>query len=123
MLKKLFFYCTVIYSGLALCQTTNLNPIINLFEEDCSKLPIEKKTKYRNASIEAMLSTYSVDSYFTENKLNLVIEKVSFNKNSEQDFLQEMNNYIEKKIREYPHEYLWQHRRFKSTLGKDKLYK
>ena len=58
-----------------------------------------------------------------ENKLNLLIEKVSFNKNSEQDFLQEMNNYIEKKIREYPHEYLWQHRRFKSTLGKDKLYK
>ena len=67
--------------------------------------------------------TYFLDSYFTENKLNLVIEKVSFNKNSEQDFLQEMNNYIEKKIREYPHEYLWQHRRFKSTLGKDKLYK
>ena len=26
---------------------------------------------------------------------------------------------IEKKIREYPHEYLWQHRRFKSTLGKN----
>ena len=67
--------------------------------------------------------TYFLDSYFTENKLNLVIEKVSFNKNSEQDFLQEMNNYIEKKIREYPHEYLWQHRRFKSTLGKNKLYK
>ena len=67
--------------------------------------------------------TYFLDSYFNENKLNLVIEKVSFNKNSEQDFLQEMNNYIEKKIREYPHEYLWQHRRFKSTLGKDKLYK
>ncbi len=66
MLKKLFFYCTVIYSGLAFCQTTNLNPIVNLFEEDCSKLPIEKKTKYRNASIEAMINTYSLDSTFTK---------------------------------------------------------
>ncbi len=66
---------------------------------------------------------YFLNSYFIENKLNLVIEKVSFNKNNEQDFLQEMNNYIEEKIREYPHEYLWQHRRFKSTHGKYKLYK
>ena len=66
---------------------------------------------------------YFLNSYFIENKLNLVIEKVSFNHNNEQDFLQEMNNYIEEKIREYPHEYLWQHRRFKSTLGKNKLYK
>ena len=39
---------------------------INLFEEDCSKLPIEKKTKYRNASIKAMINTYSADSYFTK---------------------------------------------------------
>ena len=54
------------YSGLAFCQTTNLNPIVNLFEEDCSKLPIEKKTKYRNASIEAMINTYSLDSTFTK---------------------------------------------------------
>ena len=66
---------------------------------------------------------YFLNSYFTENKLNLLIEKVSFNHKNEQDFLQEMNNYIEEKIREYPHEYLWQHRRFKSTLGKNKLYK
>ena len=66
MLKKLFFYCILLYSGLAFCQTTNLNPIINLFEEECSTLPIEKKTKYRNASIEAMINTYSMDGYFTE---------------------------------------------------------
>jgi len=29
---------------------------------------------------------------------------------------------MERKITDHPHEYLWQHRRFKSTLGKEKFY-
>jgi lauroyl/myristoyl acyltransferase len=29
---------------------------------------------------------------------------------------------MEKKIKESPEEYLWQHRRFKSTLGKEDFY-
>ena len=33
-----------------------------------------------------------------------------------------LNLIIENKIRLHPHEYLWQHRRFKSTLGKKKIY-
>jgi lauroyl/myristoyl acyltransferase len=29
---------------------------------------------------------------------------------------------MESKIKEHPEEYLWQHRRFKSTLGKENFY-
>ena len=90
----------------------NSNKTVKDLVEECLK---HWNGKYENAN--------NIDKPHEAGMLNLVIEKVSFNKNSEQDFLQEMNNYIEKKIREYPHEYLWQHRRFKSTLGKDKLYK
>ena len=36
-------------------------------------------------------------------------------------FMQELNKYIENKIKLNPEEYLWQHRRFKSTLGKEKF--
>ena len=67
MCKKLLFYCILLYSGLSFCQTANLNGIINLFEEECATLPIEKNTKYRNTSIKAMINTYSMDSYFTKN--------------------------------------------------------
>ena len=67
MCKKLLFYCILLYSGLTFCQTANLNGIINLFEEECATLPIEKNTKYRNTSIKAMINTYSMDSYFTKN--------------------------------------------------------
>ena len=42
-------------------------------------------------------------------------EEIGFSKN--------LNSYIEAKIKLNPHEYLWQHRRFKSTLGKNKIYK
>jgi lauroyl/myristoyl acyltransferase len=35
----------------------------------------------------------------------------------------DLNRVIEQSIREYPSEYLWQHRRFKSTLGKENFYK
>ena len=38
-------------------------------------------------------------------------------------FMQDLNKYIENKIKLNPEEYLWQHRRFKSTLGKEKIYK
>ena len=42
---------------------------------------------------------------------------------SPRNFSQSINDFIENKIKLHPDEYLWQHRRFKSTLGKENFYK
>ena len=55
-------------------------------------------------------------------KYFLEFEKLNLNESSEKEFLEELNIFIESKIRKHPHEYLWQHRRFKSTLGKENFY-
>ena len=41
----------------------------------------------------------------------------------EVEIKQQENKIIENSIRKHPSEYLWQHRRFKSTLGKEEFYK
>ena len=64
---------------------------------------------------------YFLDSYMQDNKLILDIEKLNLADMGEEDFLRNLNSYIEDKIKLNPHEYLWQHRRFKSTLRK--IYK
>jgi lauroyl/myristoyl acyltransferase len=66
---------------------------------------------------------YFLDSYFKKNKLFIDIEELSLNDVEELGFSKNLNSYIEEKIKLNPHEYLWQHRRFKSTLGKNKIYK
>ena len=66
---------------------------------------------------------YFVNSYYDENSLILDIQEINFECDDEHRFMQALNDYVEQKVRAYPHEYLWQHRRFKSTLGKTKLYK
>ena len=67
--------------------------------------------------------TYFLDSYFKKHKLFIDIEELTFSDTEEIGFSKNLNNYIEAKIKLNPHEYLWQHRRFKSTLGKNKIYK
>ena len=67
--------------------------------------------------------TYFLNSYFKKHKLFIDIEELTFNDTEEIGFSKNLNNYIEAKIKLNPHEYLWQHRRFKSTLGKNKIYK
>ena len=67
--------------------------------------------------------TYFLNSYFKKHKLFIDIEELTFSDTEEIGFSKNLNNYIEAKIKLYPHEYLWQHRRFKSTLGKNKIYK
>ena len=42
---------------------------------------------------------------------------------SDNEMSTDLNKIIENSIRKYPSEYLWQHRRFKSTLGKEDFYK
>jgi len=67
--------------------------------------------------------TFFLNSYIKNNVLILDIEKLNLDHSSEFNFSENLNKYIENKIRLSPHEYLWQHRRFKSTLGKENIYK
>mgnify|MGYP003904063967 CR=1 FL=1 len=53
----------------------------------------------------------------------LSLESFVGDKSSPINFSQSINDFIESKVKLHPDEYLWQHRRFKSTLGKDNFYK
>ena len=64
-----------------------------------------------------------MNTYYEKDNLVIDIEEPKFSKASSIMFMQDLNNYIENKIKLNPEEYLWQHRRFKSTLGKEKIYK
>ena len=66
---------------------------------------------------------FFLNSYYKKNKLILNIEELDMYHLSELEFLTKLNNFIESKIVLNPSEYLWQHRRFKSTLGKNGIYK
>ena len=65
--------------------------------------------------------TFFLNSYKKNNKLFLDIEELNSNNVEEISYLNNLNKYIENKIKLNPDEYLWQHRRFKSTLRK--IYK
>jgi len=67
--------------------------------------------------------TFFLNSYLNKNQLIINIEELTLNHLDEFNFSENLNMYIEEKIKENPSEYLWQHRRFKSTLGKQNLYK
>ncbi len=67
--------------------------------------------------------TFFLNSYMKGNILILDIEKIDLDNSNISNFLRNLNIYIEEKIKLSPHEYLWQHRRFKSTLGKKNIYK
>ena len=66
---------------------------------------------------------FFINSFFNEGELILDLEKLNLDQSSTEKFLKQLNLIIENKIKLHPHEYLWQHRRFKSTLGKEKIYK
>ncbi len=63
-----------------------------------------------------------VNSYFAEEKLVLELESVNHDDLDSKELAQKINDLMEQKITLHPEEYLWSHRRFKSTLGK-KIYK
>ena len=65
--------------------------------------------------------TFFLNSYNKIYKLFLDIEELNSNNVEEISYLNNLNKYIENKIKLNPDEYLWQHRRFKSTLRK--IYK
>ena len=64
-----------------------------------------------------------MNTYYEKDNLVIDIEEPKFSTASSIMFMQDLNRYIENKIKLNPEEYLWQHRRFKSTLGKEKIYK
>ncbi|MDA9690641.1 hypothetical protein N9U64_02035 [Pseudomonadota bacterium] len=63
-----------------------------------------------------------VNSYFAEERLILKIESINHDGLDSIKLAQKINDLMEQKITLHPKEYLWSHRRFKSTLGK-KFYK
>ena len=64
-----------------------------------------------------------MNTYYEKDNLVIDIEEPKFSTASSMMFMQDLNKFIENKIKLNPEEYLWQHRRFKSTLGKEKIYK
>ena len=61
-----------------------------------------------------------LNSYYESDKLILSIEKIKIS--DSKSMIQDISSHVEARIREKPSEYLWQHRRFKSTLGKESFY-
>ena len=67
--------------------------------------------------------TYFLNSFIENDEYIIEIEKIELNMNSDNEMSSDLNKIIENSIRKHPSEYLWQHRRFKSTLGKEDFYK
>jgi len=62
---------------------------------------------------------FFLNSYYKNKKLVLEIELISHVGLNSMELAQKINNLMEHKILQHPAEYLWSHRRFKSTLGKN----
>ena len=60
-----------------------------------------------------------INSYYENNKLVLKIELIDHLELDSTALAQKINDIMEEKILLHPAEYLWIHRRFKSTLGKN----
>lgn len=59
-----------------------------------------------------------MNSYYEKNKIILKLEALNSFGIDDQGLAQKINDLMEEKILLHPAEYLWAHRRFKSTLGK-----
>ena len=95
----------------------NQSEVINFFSQPAAT--ISAPSKIINAT---GCKTYFINTYIDSGKYILEIEKLYINHLDELNFSQGLNDFMEKKIKKNPDEYLWQHRRFKSTLGKEEFY-
>ena len=66
--------------------------------------------------------TYFINTFIEDKKYILDIQEMHLNQTNEISFSIDLNLFMENKIKSHPEEYLWQHRRFKSTLGKEDFY-
>jgi KDO2-lipid IV(A) lauroyltransferase len=96
----------------------NSSEIIKFFGNDAATIIAPYKI-VKSSKCE----TYFINSYIENGSLILSLEKFDGDMTSPTNFSQSINNFIESKVKLHPDEYLWQHRRFKSTLGKDNFYK
>ena len=82
------------------------------------------KTATTNAPVKIVDATQCnvlfLNSYYDSDKLILSVEEISIL--DSKSMIQDISSHIETRIREKPSEYLWQHRRFKSTMGKESFY-
>ena len=60
-----------------------------------------------------------MNSNYKDDKIILKLESINPMELDSIELAQKINNVIEEKILQHPAEYLWSHRRFKSTLGKN----
>ena len=60
-----------------------------------------------------------INSYYKNGKLILKLELIDDFGLDAEELAQKINDLMQEKILQCPAEYLWAHRRFKSTLGKD----
>jgi KDO2-lipid IV(A) lauroyltransferase len=96
----------------------NSSEILSFFNIDAATITAPHKVVSSTGC-----KTYFLNSYFSDGLLNLSLESLEADMSSPRNFSQSINDFIENKIKLHPDEYLWQHRRFKSTLGKENFYK
>ena len=90
---------------------------LNFFQQEAATITTTKKI------IDATNSNLLfINSYYENNKLILKIELIDHLDLDSTALAQKINDIMEEKILLHPAEYLWIHRRFKSTLGKN-VYK
>ena len=95
----------------------NQSDVINFFGQPAATISAPSKIINTTGC-----KTYFMNTYLDSGKYVLDIEELNLNHLNGSNFSQSLNDFMEKKIRNNPDEYLWQHRRFKSTLGKEDFY-
>jgi KDO2-lipid IV(A) lauroyltransferase len=60
-----------------------------------------------------------INTFYEKNRIILKLESIANMGLNASELSQKINDVMEEKILQYPAEYLWVHRRFKSTLGKE----
>ena len=91
----------------------------NSIELSFFKTPAATITTTRKIIDITQCNLLFVNSYFAKEKLVLELESINHNELDSMQLAQKINDLMEQKITLHPEEYLWSHRRFKSTLGKN----
>ena len=87
---------------------------LNFFQQEAATITTTKKIiDVTNSNL------LFINSYYENNKLILKIELIDHFELDPTALAQKINDIMEEKILLHPAEYLWIHRRFKSTLGKN----
>jgi len=95
----------------------NMSDVLNFFSQPAATISAPSKIVNTTGC-----KTYFMNTYIDSGKYILDIEELNLYHLNGSNFSQSLNDFMEEKIRNNPIEYLWQHRRFKSTLGKEDFY-